>query len=153
VRRRASALTCHSATARRMSRAASSCAARRAAGSALDILSQRKLSAGLCSLIERLFKVLRTQIAQGRMPTDSIVIALDIVEALRSRLLDIGERTAFEQLCFISRKEALSVGVVVGLIGATHTLLESVLLEEPSELRVHVLPTAIGMHDQPCWKM
>jgi hypothetical protein len=58
--------------------------------------------------------------------------------------------TAFEQLRFVPRKEALGVCVVVGLISATHTLLESVLLEQPSELRIYVLPATIGMHDQPC---
>src|SRR5262245_38019732 len=98
VRRRASALTCHSAAARQRSRAAEASVA---ACEALDLLSQRRLSAALRSLIERSFKVLRTQIAQSGMPADSIVIAFDITEGLRPGLLDIGERSAFEQLGFI----------------------------------------------------
>jgi hypothetical protein len=59
------------------------------------------------SLIISLFKLLRTQIAQWRVQPDSIVIAFDVREGLRSRLLDIGKRAIFEQLRFVARKEAL----------------------------------------------
>src|SRR5262249_43568902 len=82
----------------------------------------------------------------------SIVIALDIGEGFRSGLLDIGKRAVFEQLRFVARKEALGMCVVVGLISAAHTLLKSVLIEQPSKLCVHVLPAAIGMDDQSCRK-
>jgi hypothetical protein len=58
-------------------------------------------------LIISSFKILRTQIAQCRVPADSIVIAFDISEGLRARLLDIGKRATFEQLRFVPRKEAL----------------------------------------------
>jgi hypothetical protein len=43
-------------------------------------------------------------------------------------LLDISERTAFEQLRFVTRKEALGVSIVLGFISATQTLLKSLLL-------------------------
>src|SRR5215475_4944804 len=119
---------------------------------ALDRPSQRRLFGALCSLIKSMFKVLRTQIAQRRVATDSIVIALDISKGFRSCLLDIGKRAVFEQLRFVSRKEALGVRIVVGLISAAHTLLKSVLIEQPSKLCVHVLPAAIRMYDQSCRK-
>src|SRR5262245_64100944 len=63
---------------RRFFRFCPEAAASVAACEALDLLSQRRLSAALRSLIERSFKVLRTQIAQFGMPADSIVIAFDI---------------------------------------------------------------------------
>jgi hypothetical protein len=78
---------------------------------------------------------------------DSIVIAFDVSEGFRSCLLEIGKSATFEQLRFVSRKEALGVRIVVGLISAAHTLLKAALIEQLSELCVHVLPAAIGMHD------
>src|SRR5262245_53078091 len=101
----------------------------RPACEALDRASQRRLSGARCSLIKSAFKVLRTQIAQRRVPAGSIVIAFDVSEGLGSRLLQVTERAVLDQFRFVARKQALGVRVVVGFIGASHALFKALSLE------------------------
>src|SRR5215510_382999 len=84
-----------------------------------------KVFSRFCSLIIGSLKVLRTPIAQGRMPAHPVVVTFDIGEGLHPRLFDIGKRAAFEQLRLVARKQTLGVRIVVGLLGAAHALLES----------------------------
>src|SRR5499426_1749166 len=101
-----------------------------------------------CSLIKSSFKVLRTQIAQRRVPAGSIVIAFDVSEGFGSRLLQVSKRALLEQFRLVARKQALRVCVVIGFIGASHTLFKAMLFEQISQLGVHVLSAAIGVNDQ-----
>src|SRR5687767_883277 len=141
VRVRAKALTCSSSRSE-----TSGLVAGRLAFSAaqlakpLTVRRSEGYSGRSCSLIKSAFKVLRTQIAQRRVPAGSIVIAFDVGEGLRSRLLQVSERAILEQFRFIARKQALGVCVIIGFIGASHTLFKAMLFEQISQLGVHVLP-------------
>ena len=100
--------------------------------------------------------------ARGRIPAiegvgGSLIYFVDacaetnLYESLGFR--DIAEGPTFEQLGFVTREQALGKGVVVGLACPAHTLPTAKSGEQLAKLRVHVLPAAITMDNQPAWRL
>lgn len=59
------------------------------------------------------------------MLSHTIVISSDVIEVFHSCFFDTRKRPAFQQLRFIPRKQALGIGVVIGLAGSDSSIADS----------------------------
>lgn len=56
------------------------------------------------------------------MPSDRVVIAIDVLGGFHSRFFDVGERAAFEQFGMVAAEQALVKSVVVSFTSSAHRL-------------------------------
>jgi len=93
------------------------------------------------------FKFERAFVAYSGMPSDPIVIAVDVAEDFRARFFDRFKNPVFEQFRLESGKEALGLRVVVTVAFCRHRLAEAVNIQQAAKFNGRVLRTAVGMNN------
>ena len=81
------------------------------------------------------------------MPPDPIIIAFNIAEDFRARLLNRFKDAAFEQFRLKARKEALRLCIVVAVSFAAHTLPKPIDIQQPAIFNRCILAAAVSMNN------
>src|SRR5690606_523966 len=85
------------------------------------------------------------------MPSDPIVINLNIVKQDRIRLFSSDKHTAMHHMAFQCMKEAFSHGIIPTVSSSRHTLNTIICQQECSKITTTVLTALVRMNHNTCW--